>query len=184
MKYHLPSVKAKRDISISNIAKMLETSNVNFGRVLSDLKIIEIVESELRNTTCTDNVSLDMNQIHVTYIDLLKANQSHVADKPLYKEYLKQLILENISDVHFSRPPDRTKPEQIFSTKIKDQIRSNAQTESSLKDDLNVLLIAAKILRKDIASLCRGSLPEHSLTTIHPVWYKPSVSLQSKERGH
>ena len=44
---------------------MLETSNVNFGRVLSDLEIIEIVESELSNTTCTDNVSLDMNQIHV-----------------------------------------------------------------------------------------------------------------------
>ena len=54
--------------------------------------------------------------------------------------------------MHFSRPPDRTKPEQIFSTKIKDQILSNAQTESSLKDDLNVLLRAAKILRKDIAS--------------------------------
>ena len=126
--------------------------NVNFGQVLSDLEIMEIVESELSNTTCTDNISLDMNQIHVTYIDLLKANKSPVADKPRYKEYLKQLILENIPDVHFSRLPDRTKPEQIFSTKIKDQILSNAQTESSVKDDLNVLLRAAKILRKDIAS--------------------------------
>ena len=55
--------------------------------------------------------------------------------------------------MHFSRPPDGTKPEQIFSTKIKDQILSNAQTEeSSLKDDLNVLLRAAKTLRKDITS--------------------------------
>ena len=76
-------IQAKRDISISNRAKMFETSNVHFGRVLSDLEIIEIVESELSNTTYTDNVFLDMNQIHVTYIDLLKANQSPVA------EYLK-----------------------------------------------------------------------------------------------
>ena len=32
---------------------MLETSIVNFGRVLSDLEIIEIVGSELSNITCT-----------------------------------------------------------------------------------------------------------------------------------
>lgn len=49
---------------------MFETSSINFGRVLSDLGIIKVVESELNNATCTDNVSLDMNQIHVTYIDV------------------------------------------------------------------------------------------------------------------
>jgi len=68
MKYHLPClVKAKRDISISNRAKILETSNVNFGRMLSDLEIIEIVKSELSNTTCPHD------KIDTLYTGLMRA---------------------------------------------------------------------------------------------------------------
>ena len=88
--------------------KILETSIVNFGRVLSDLEIIEIVKSELSRTTCTENISLNMNQILTKYIDLLEANRSVVSDIPrVLKSYLKELILENIPDVHFSRPPEK-----------------------------------------------------------------------------
>uniref|UniRef100_UPI0035901BBE large ribosomal subunit protein eL39 isoform X1 n=1 Tax=Myxine glutinosa TaxID=7769 RepID=UPI0035901BBE len=149
MKYHLPCVvKAKR--AIVKTEKQTETTNVNFGQVLSDLELIEIVETALNDTT--ENAVLNMNEIHVTYVNLLKEHDFPVSDNHSYKPYLKQLILDNIADVHFSRPSNKTKPEQILSTKLKDHMISSTITADSIKDDFKVLLRAAKILRKDIAS--------------------------------
>ena len=111
-----------------------------------------------------------MNQIHVIYIDLSKTYQSPVPDTPRYKEYLKQLILENIPDVHFSRPLDRIKREQIFSTKIKDQLLSNAQTESCLKDDLSALLRAIPASNVELLaeSVENNNKPREQTTTKPP----------------
>ena len=93
-----------------------------------------------------------MNEIQEPYVNLLKEHDLPVSDNHNYKPHLKQLILQNIADVHFSQPSNRTKPEQILSTKLKDEAISSTITSDNLKDDLKVLLQAAKILRKDIAS--------------------------------
>ena len=55
-------------------------------------------------------------------------------------------------DVQFSRHPDKTKPEQILSTRSKDRLIASGVSADVLKEDLKVLLRAAKILRRDIAS--------------------------------
>ena len=53
--------------------------------------------------------------------------------------------------MQFNRPPDRTKPEQILSTKAK-EAAINTPINVNVKDDITLLLKAAKILRKDISS--------------------------------
>ena len=149
MKYHLPClVKAKRDIAKTE--KQGESTKVNFRQVVSDLEILDIVETAFNDTTKT--VVLNMNEIQETYVNLLKEHDLPVSDNHNYKPHLKQLILQNTADVHFSQPSNRTKPEQVLSTKLKDEAISSTITSDNLKDDLKVLLQAAKILRKDIAS--------------------------------
>ena len=56
--------------------------------------------------------------------------------------------------MHFTRPPDKTKPEQVLSTKAKETLLANdmATDTKDLKEDVKILLKAAKILRRDIAS--------------------------------
>ena len=97
---------------------------------------------------------MNMNDIHQMYIELLDENELPVPDNPRYKPYLKQLILYNIPDVQFSRHPDKTKPEQILSTRSKDRLIASGVSADVLKEDLKVLLRAAKILRRDIATSC------------------------------
>ena len=148
MKYHLPClVKVKRDIDKAE--KQTGETNVNFSQVLSDLELLEVVGNVL-NTN--EHFGMNMNDIQLTYVHLLKSNGFPVVEKHNYKPYLKQLILDNIQDVHISRPTNRRKSEQVLSTKLKDRIISSALTEETLKDDLKTILRAAKILRKDIAS--------------------------------
>ncbi|KAK6182331.1 hypothetical protein SNE40_010041 [Patella caerulea] len=63
-------------------------------------------------------------------------------------------MLDNIPDVHFTRPLDKTKPEQVLSTKAKESLLAPGLVNdpSKLREDVKVLLKAAKILRKDIAN--------------------------------
>ena len=114
--------------------------------------MIEIVEAELNDSS--KDVVMNMNDIHQMYIELLDENELPVPENPRYKPYLKQLTLDNIPDVHFSRYPDKTKPEQILSTKSKDRLIASGVSADVLKEDLKVLLRAAKILRRDIATSC------------------------------
>ena len=63
--------------------------------------------------------------------------------------------MENIASVLFNRPPDKTKPEQVLSTKAKETpllADKLAPDTTDLTKDVKVLLEAAKILRRDIAS--------------------------------
>ena len=150
MKYHLPClVKAKRDIDQS---KQPQSATVNFGKLLSDRQLLEMVETELNDSS--KDVVMNMNDIHQMYIELLDENELPVLDNPRYKPYLKQLILDNIPDVQFSRPPDKTKLEQILSTRSKDRLIASAVSADVLKEDLKVILRAAKIMRRDIATSC------------------------------
>ena len=118
MKYHLPClVKAKREI---DKAKQPQTATAKLGEILSDLQILDIIETELNDAS--QDIIMNMNDIHEMYTQLLQENDFPVPNNPRYKPYLKQLILDNIPDVHFSRPPDKTKPEELLSTRSKDHL--------------------------------------------------------------
>ena len=91
-----------------------EQTNVNFSQVVSDLEIVEIVETEWHDAT--RDVGLYMNEICEMYLSL------HTATIPQNPKYL-----HNIPDVHFSRFPDQTKLEQVFSTKLKHHMISSTR---------------------------------------------------------
>ena len=65
--------------------------------------------------------------------------------------YLKQLILNNITNVHFDRAPLKIKSEQVLITKLKEKIISNASLNENLENHLIILFNAVKILRRDIS---------------------------------
>jgi hypothetical protein len=147
MKYHLSClIKAKRDIEK---AKQPQTHEVKFAQILSDMEILDIVETELSDPT-SDSV-MNMNEVHELYVNLLETNEFPVPEHPRYKVHLKQLILDNIHDVHFNKPLDKTKSEQVLSTKSKQSLIARGLSTEEVKEDLKVLLRAAKILRRDIA---------------------------------
>ena len=63
MKYHLPClVNAKRDIDQS---KQPQSATVNCGQLLSDRQLLEIVETELNDSS--KDVVMNMNDIHLMY---------------------------------------------------------------------------------------------------------------------
>ena len=95
---------------------------------------------------------MDMNTVNAAYINILKENKVEGVQND-YKKDLKSLISENIKDIHFNRPSDRTKPMQILSTKTKVQILSEVAKLNSHDQsrDIKILLQAAKIIRNDIS---------------------------------
>ena len=149
-KYHLSClVKAKREIEKQTKTK--NNSTFTLSQIVSDMEIIDLVETDINDSAVPH--ALNMNEIEQAYVALLKTNGVSVHHtKPQYKPYLKQLILANIPDVHFNRPPDKTKPEQVLSTKLKQSLLTTALANNAheTEDDIKILLKAAKILRRDI----------------------------------
>ena len=121
---------------------------MHFSQLVSDLEILEMVETEINDPT--NSSVLNMNDIEQSYLGLLETNGFALLNNPRYKPYLKQLILDNIPDVHFTRPPDKTRPEQVLSTKSKDTLLAGAMATDTkdLKEDVKILLKADKILRR------------------------------------
>ena len=67
-----------------------QSATVNFGQLLSDRQLIEIVEIELNDSS--KDIVMNMNDIHQMYSEPLDENEVRVPDNPRYKPYLKQLI--------------------------------------------------------------------------------------------
>ena len=125
MKYHLLCLShAKRDIEKAN--RQIPKDDIKFAQLVSVVEILGMVETEINNST--HESVLNMNDIEKSYVCLLEANGFTLADYPRYKPYLKQLILDNIPDVHFTRPPDKTKPEQVLSIKAKETLLTGVLT--------------------------------------------------------
>ena len=114
--------------------------------------MLHMVETEINDPA--NSSALNMNDIEQSYLGLLETNGFALPNNPRYKPYLKQLILDNTPDVHFTRPPHKTKSEQVLSTKAKETLLAGgmATDTEDLKEDVKILLKAAKILRRDIGS--------------------------------
>ena len=132
MKYRFMCLShAKRDIEKAHKteSQRVTKQHIIFSQLVSDLEILDMVETEINDTGISS--ALNMNEIERSYIGLLESNRFALPSSPRYKPYLKQLIPDNISDVHFTRPPDKTKPEQIISTKLKETLSAGALTEDT-----------------------------------------------------
>lgn len=65
---------------------------------------------------------------------------------------MKSLISEDVADVEFIKPLHKNKPEQICSTRIKEEYTAKSSEVRDEVSDIKVLLKAASILRKEIES--------------------------------
>ena len=112
------------------------------------MEIVEILEIELNDST---GEILNMNDINAAYINLLEENgvKNLISD---YKKHLTNLIQENIPNVHFNRPNDRTKPIQVLSLQTKEKVISKAAAFPKLvdKDSLPIIMKENQIIRTDI----------------------------------
>ena len=111
------------------------------------MRYLEIIENELDDER--DKV-LNMNDIQITYINILKENGYPIPEKPYFKQYLKKLILDNIPDVHFSMPECKNQPEQVLSTKAVRKAVKGSRIENQPNNFIESK--AARILRREILS--------------------------------
>ena len=86
-----------------------------------------------------------MNTVNLTYNALLK-NEEEIN----YKKYIKSLLQSNVSNVLFSRPPCRRKPENIHSDQLNKKLIDDYSNKA---DEFAAVFEVAKILRRDIMSL-------------------------------
>ena len=86
-----------------------------------------------------------MNTVNLTYNGLLE-NEEEIN----YKKYIKLLLQSNVSNVLFSRPLCRRKPENIPSNQLNKKL---VDDHSNKVDDFAAIFEVAKILRRDIMNL-------------------------------
>ena len=98
VKYHkVYWIYAQREASRGNTDEIQERDAIE--RVVADKEIINIVQLEFSESS---DCVLEMKQINKMYNALLARE-----DEENYKGYLKQLLLESIPGIVFSRPPVR-----------------------------------------------------------------------------
>ena len=109
-----------------------------------------------------------------------------------YKEYLKQLILENITGARFIKSYRVNEPVNICCNRTESQAVDISMTHNNV-DDLNILFKAGKIIRKELQSHPRwrykGSFddfehPKLLSTFLRWVLVGPNLSTQNKIRTH
>ena len=138
VRYHLPCwVKAKREAARTDNTQVDDAVNDDTSQVLADIEIINGVDLHLK--TYPDDV-LDMSIVNEWYNEFIGTECNN-------KRYLKQLLTENVPDIHFIRPPARNMPERICSSfsqsKAVESLRNN-------RDNYTFIFDAAKIIREDI----------------------------------
>ena len=147
IKYHLACLISAERSAESSITQQSQPES-DLSLLLSDMEIVEILELELNDST---GKILNMNDINATYINLLEENgvKNLRSDD---KKHLTNLIQENIPNVHFNRPDDRTKPLQVLSLQTKEKVISRAAASPKLveKDSLAIIMKTSHVIRKDI----------------------------------
>ena len=139
VKYHLNCwVLAQQSAVKCNVELMQEMNDID--RILADIEIVNIVNQQLN---VIGDAVLDMKNINTTYNNLLTTS-----DNPQkFKCYLKQLLMNHIPNIIFTRPPARNEPERVLSHASH---RSAVETFRNVPDNKTGIFEAAKIIRKDI----------------------------------
>ena len=99
-KYHLNCwVKVQRKVASPSV----EVQEIeHLSRVLADIEIVNTVDYLVHEV----NTIIDMNSLNNTYNNLLMNETEHQN----YKQYLKQLIEENVPEINCFFPSSSQKP--------------------------------------------------------------------------
>ena len=142
VQYHLKCwVAVQRKVQSDILTEKDEIQELEeVNRVIADIEIVEMVGESVNN-----NNVIDMNTVNLTYNALLD-NEEEIN----YKKYIKSLLQSNVTNILFSKPPCRRKPENFHS----DQLNKKLVDDHSNKvDDFAAIFKVANILRRDIMNL-------------------------------
>ena len=130
VKYHLECFvmqkrRVERKLNLADDRQSGATKN------LADAQLLDAV----RTDTVYRRKVLNMNDINVTYANILEENGFVANEPPQYKKYLKDLISANLPDVKFNKAPQGNKPELFMSA------RSPDACEMQLQERLPILSV-------------------------------------------
>ena len=107
-------------------------------KLLAEIELINVVKADLES-----GAVLDMNEINSAYNRFL-GNTDHQIN---YKRDLKNLITNNISEVAYTKPQQKNKPEKVSLAKKKQEEAAN---NFFSYDTLNMLFQASIVLRREL----------------------------------
>ena len=138
--------------------------------------MVEMVRESVNN-----NNVIDMNTVNLTYNASLE-NEEEIN----YKKYIKSLLQSNVSNVLYSRPPCKRKPENIHSDQLNKKL---VDDHSNKADNFAAIFEVAKILQRDFMNLRQwkfnGSfddfkIPKSLVTLLEWVLVGPSPSFTNE----
>lgn len=123
----------------------------NFTRTLSDIELINYIETELVQQQ-TDRV-LDMNIVNSMYREILLENGENPENLASnYKKYIKELIQDNIPDIVFVKSTQKNKPDKLMTNLTQTEaINTYTETEAD-ESDIKALWKLAKRIRSEVLS--------------------------------
>lgn len=148
MKYHTSCLRNEtRLFDVPDSRKGTTSDQETLGKVISDIEIANIVRCVL-----TSNFpSLDMNSIQNTYKGLLEENEVSFNLETNYKPHIKDILVDRIPEIEFSRRGP--KPEIVFTKVTKEKLMTEWYESCGAEDEMETLYKASKIIRNEIESM-------------------------------
>ena len=137
----------------------------DISKVISDIEIINIINSELQNPS---GITLNMFNINQRYISLLE-NNGHKCVNQNYKKYLKTLINDSIKNVRFVKPSIKRESEiLVHDSKIDTELEKSFENKV---DDIATLFKVASIIRREMVLSRDGNLKVILMTISNPNYF-------------
>ena len=145
----------------------------DFQRVVCDIEFINLIKYELQNPT---GIVIDMNLLNKRYkelLDELMVQKENIKDN--YKPYIKQLIVENVSNAEFIKAPRRNEPERVCSKETSES-SIDAAIKQNTQENLTDIFAVSSVIRKELLSHDKwnfqGSFDDFTLPSYLPILLK------------
>ena len=112
-------------------------------KIAGEVEFVRLMEVLLGDT----EKHYDMNDLHEKYVHIMKAHG--ITDLVRSNQYINNIIVQNIEDVHFARL-DRRQAEVVISTRMRNKAVQDTQSKLSLNNDLQKVIDCPSWIRKDV----------------------------------
>ena len=122
----------------------------DFQRVACDIEFISMLKYQLQNPC---GIVIDMNLLNERYKELLNEHMVGRKEniKENYKPYIKQLIVENISNAEFTKSSRHNEPERVCSKETSES-SINFAIKQNTHENLTDIFAVSCMIRKELLS--------------------------------